>query len=391
MLLTQGWRRFTWKDVQANELPKLSYFIETGISVRGTVKEEKTTQNVIKDAKVDFMIKGDDSTSIIAATQIQDKGLFILNDLHFRKKASIFYKGSIMNRLGALQLSIYPNYLDTLRFHTTGVVDIATIEELHPEKKARLLSQYFNQPNVAGNSLNEVTVYTKVKSPEQRLTDEYVSDWYKNSEFTLIPDSLSGFSSIWQWLQVRVPGITVGGDIFNPTVNFTRYQGGITDPSLLMESVYETLNTINGEVKSRIAFFLNEMPVSIDQINSVSPKDVALVKVNRTPSVVGNATAGSMFIYTTKSYSNNAFKAMDKTIISGYSVSKEYFAPVYETPESKEVTDKRSSLYWNPNPTIKKGMASFSFYNSDSVKKYKIIVEGLTKSGIPIYADLLVD
>ena len=82
---------------------------------------------------------------------------------------------------------------------------------------------------------------------------------------------------------------------------------------------------------------------------------------------------------------------MDKTIISGYSVSKEYFAPVYDTPESKEVTDKRSSLYWNPNPTVNKGKTSFSFYNSDSVKKYKIIVEGLTKSGIPIYADLLVD
>lgn len=82
---------------------------------------------------------------------------------------------------------------------------------------------------------------------------------------------------------------------------------------------------------------------------------------------------------------------MDKTIISGYSVSKEYFAPVYDTPESKGVTDKRSSLYWNPNPTVNKGKTSFSFYNSDSVKKYKIIVEGLTKTGIPIYADLLVD
>ena len=297
----------------------------------------------------------------------------------------------MINKLGALQLSIYPNYLDTLRFHNTGVIDIATTEELQPEKKTMILNQYFNQPISAGNNLREVTVYTKVKSPEQRLTDEYVSDWYKNSDFTLIPDSLSGFSSIWQWLQVRLPGLSVGGDIFNPTVNFNRYQGGITDPSLLMESVYETLNTINGEVKSRIAFFLNEMPVSIDQINSLSPKDVALVKVNRTPSVAGNATAGSMFIYTTKNNSNNNFRAMDKALISGYSVSKEYFSPVYETPGSKEVTDKRSSLYWNPNPTVNKGKTSFSFYNSDSVKKYKIIVEGLTKSGIPIYADLLVD
>jgi len=391
LLLTQGWRRFTWRDIQANELPKLSYFIETGISVRGTVKEETTRQNIIKDAKVDFILKGDDSTSIIAAAQIQEKGQFILNDLNFRKRASIFYKGSMMNSLGALSLSIYPNYIDTLRFHKSGSVNIETTEELQPEKKAMLLNQYFNQPSVSGTNLKEVTVYTKIKTPEQRLTDEYVSDWYKNSDFTLIPDSLSGFSSIWQWLQVRVPGLSVGGDIFNPTVNFNRYQGGITDPSLLMETVYETLNTINGEVKSSIAFFLNEMPVSIDQINSLSPKDVALVKVNRTPSVVGNATAGSMFIYTTKAYTNNNFKAMNKTIISGYSVSKEYFSPVYETTESKNIIDKRSSLYWNPNPILNKGKTSFIFYNSDSVKKYKIVVEGLSKAGIPIYADLIVE
>ena len=82
---------------------------------------------------------------------------------------------------------------------------------------------------------------------------------------------------------------------------------------------------------------------------------------------------------------------MNKTIISGYSVSKEYFSPVYETTESKNIIDKRSSLYWNPNPILNKGKTSFIFYNSDSVKKYKIVVEGLSKAGIPIYADFIVE
>lgn len=391
LLLTQGWRRFMWKDVQANELPKLNYFIETGISVRGSVIQEASGPKSVKDARVDFIIKGDDSTSIVAGADIQDRGQFILNDLFFRKRASVFYKGSMMNTLNPLQVSIHPNYIDTLKTHKRGWVDISMPAELEPEKRTSLMGQYFNGPIVTGSNLKEVTVYTKMKTPEQKLTDEYVSDWYKTSDFTLIPDSLSGFSSIWQWLQGRIPGLTISGDMFNPTVNFTRYQGGITDPSLLMESVYETLNTINGEVKSRIAFFLNEMPVSIDQINSLSPKDIALVKVNRTPNLVGNATAGSMFLYTTRTFSNNNFKKMNKTTISGYSVSKEYFSPVYETPESRNITDKRSSLYWNPNPIIINGKSDFIFYNSDTATKYKIVVEGLTKGGIPIYADLLVE
>jgi hypothetical protein len=391
LLLTQGWRRFMWKDVQANQLPILNYFIETGISVRGTVTEKISKQSLIKDAKVDFILKGEDSTSIIATTQIQERGQFVLNNLDFRKKASVFYKGSQMNTIQSVDLSIYPNYFDTIRFHKLGYINLFTRELLAPAKKTSLLNQYSLQPITTTPNLAAVTVYTKIKTPEQKLTDEYVSDWYKNSDFTFIPDSLSGFSSIWQWLQAKVPGLSISGDIFNPTVNFNRYRGGITDPSLLSETVYETLNTVNGEVKSSIAFFINEMPVSIDQVNSLSPKDIALIKVNRTPNLVGNATAGSMFLYTSKSYNWSLAKGMDKATISGYTIAKEYFSPIYETPESKAVIDKRSSLYWNPNVKKSNGKINFYFYNSDFVKKYTIIVEGLSKTGIPIRAEKYVD
>lgn len=82
---------------------------------------------------------------------------------------------------------------------------------------------------------------------------------------------------------------------------------------------------------------------------------------------------------------------MDKAVLSGYSVAKTYYAPVYATPESKSVLDKRSSLYWNPQLKLDNKQANIQFYNSDAVKKYTIVVEGLDKNGLPIRAQKTIE
>ncbi|MEI6263698.1 MAG: hypothetical protein WCP74_01255 [Sphingobacteriia bacterium] len=394
LMQTQGWRRITWTAVLNKKLPPLNYFIETGISVRGVALPTDYQKILANEAKMNMILKGDDSTTIIAEAQLMNGGKFVLNNLDFRKKAKIYFQGTKLNTKNpALDLNVYPNYYDSLSYAKNSKLFFPPIDTTASLIKNKIIGTYYDNrlSETNGITLGNVTVNTKTKTKEQRLTEEYATGWYQNSDFTFAIDSLTGFSSIWQYLQGMVPGLNVSGDMFNPTVNFSRFEGGITDPALLSESIYESLNTINGEVKSRIAFFINEMPVSIDNVNSISPKDIALVKVNRTPNVMSNATAGSMFIYTRKGYSNNGFKKMDSQSILGYSVAKEYFSPVYETEESKIQIDKRSNLYWNPNLKISNKQSLFNFYTSDRTKKIKIIVEGLDKLGIPIWAEKIVE
>ena len=394
LMQTQGWRRITWTSVLNKKLPQINYFIETGISVRGIAVPTEYQKILANEAKMNMILKGDDSTTIIAEAQLMNGGKFALNNLDFRKKAKIYFQGTKLNTKNPnLYLKISPNYYDSLSFAKNSKLFFPSIDTTASEMKNKIISTYYDNRLLETNglTLGNVTVNTKTKTKEQKLTEEYTTGWYQNSDFTFAIDSLTGFSSIWQYLQGMVPGLNVNGDMFNPTVNFTRFEGGITDPALLSESVYESLNTVNGEVKSRIAFFINEMPVSIDNINSISPRDIALVKVNRTPNVMTNATAGSMFIYTRKGYSNNGFKKMDSQSIFGYSVAKEYFSPVYETEDSKIQIDKRSNLYWNPSLKITNKQSLFNFYNSDRAKKVKIVVEGLDKFGIPIWAEKVIE
>ncbi|MDP1844134.1 MAG: hypothetical protein Q8K64_11985 [Sediminibacterium sp.] len=393
LMQTQGWRRITWKSVLSKQLPPLNYYIETGISVRGFAIPSGNKKVAPNDAKMNLILKGEDSTTIIAEALLLDGGKFVVNNLDFRKKANIYFQGTKMNSKNAdVALKLLPNYFDSLSNWRNSKLNFAITDTIAAALKTKLIKNYYNTSltGITGLTLGNVTVTSKVKSKEQRLTEEYATGWYQNSDFTFAIDSLIGFSSIWQYLQGMVPGLNVNGDIFNPTVNFSRFSVGVSDATLLSESIYESLNTVNGEVKSRIAFFINEMPVSIDYINSMSPRDIALIKVNRNANVMTNATAGSMFIYTRKGFNPNG-KSMDKTSIFGYSVAKEYFSPIYETEESKLTIDKRSSLYWNPQLKINNKQANFNFYNSDVAKKIKIIIEGFDKDGIPIRAEKLIE
>ena len=65
--------------------------------------------------------------------------------------------------------------------------------------------------------------------------------------------------------------------------------------------------------------------------------------------------------------------------------AKEFAAPVYQGPQSKVVerTDFRSTIYWNGNVEIdRKGKAVLSFYTSDEITSFRITAEGMTKQGM---------
>jgi hypothetical protein len=74
------------------------------------------------------------------------------------------------------------------------------------------------------------------------------------------------------------------------------------------------------------------------------------------------------------------------TRIEGFSALKEFYSPNYKNnPPIPGETDYRRTLYWNPNvKTDKQGKASVQFYNNNSCKQMSIEAEGLTAEGVPI-------
>jgi len=390
LMLTQGWRRFDWNNILQKKLPDVNYFIETGISVSGIVKAEKRKYSFVNDGKIDLIIKTEDSTTVYATAELGADGKYFFNNLDFRKSAKLFTQGVENNKKTSSAFTeMYPSYIDALNkalFEKTGIKNYDTTSKL-PTAIVKLMDAYYDADTMRrGNILGNVTVRTKTKSLEQKVTDEYAAEQYRNSEYTYVLDSLTGFASVWQFVQGQVPGLVVSGDLFtNPIVNFNRYSGSTTDPANVSQTMWEEMN--NGS--SSIAFYLNEIPVPMQAITDLSPKDIALIKVNRMGSAVTNAPAGSMFVYTRKSYNSN--KGFQKATITGYNTATQYYHPLYNTETSKVRPDKRSSIYWNEKVKFANKQATISFYNNDIATKLKIIIEGLDKNGYPIYLEKIIE
>lgn len=67
--------------------------------------------------------------------------------------------------------------------------------------------------------------------------------------------------------------------------------------------------------------------------------------------------------------------------VVGYSVSRKFYTPVYDSPEQPEKKeDIRNTIFWNPLViTDSTGVAIETFYQSDETGEMKIVVEGVTK------------
>jgi hypothetical protein len=68
----------------------------------------------------------------------------------------------------------------------------------------------------------------------------------------------------------------------------------------------------------------------------------------------------------------------------GLQLKREFYSPVYETPQQADsrLPDFRNLLYWKPDiKTNEKGISEISFYSSDRTGKYIVVVQGITADG----------
>jgi len=72
--------------------------------------------------------------------------------------------------------------------------------------------------------------------------------------------------------------------------------------------------------------------------------------------------------------------------ISGYNEPRIFYSPKHHTKlETDYKPDLRTTLFWEPNIKVENNKSIFlNFYNADNPSKMKVIVEGITTTGIPV-------
>ncbi|MDQ6756826.1 MAG: TonB-dependent receptor plug domain-containing protein [Bacteroidota bacterium] len=387
LLMTQGWRRFTWRQIKGEENIALKYPVETYLNIRGKVTKSDRPEPVT-NGLVTFMIKGEDSSSILSNAYLTDKGEFIVDSLFFKSKAQVSYQGT-NNQKSQLpvDVKIYPAYIDTLKKSglklelqpdtTNSTVDRNSLPEYMQTGLRKL--------DTSGvKVLQNIVIKGKKINRVDSLQKEYVSTAYEQSDQTLVIPEGRNFTNIWQFLNMNVPGLNVNpfepGGVSN--VTFGRYIG---------------LNAIGDSEEQYVKFFLNEIPVATDVINTVNPEDVALIKIYKgATGFAFGADAGAISIYTKKG-ANVAYAIFDKRFLRtdkiGYAVTREFYHPNYTLyPQlNKNQKDERVVLFWNPQlKPNKENKYLIDFHNSDNANSFKLIIQGLDSKGHMIYKEEII-
>jgi len=117
----------------------------------------------------------------------------------------------------------------------------------------------------------------------------------------------------------------------------------------------------------------------------MSADNVERIEVVRTNQALISRIGGAALVIITKTrgIGNNYDPSVVSFNPSGFSNAKQFYVPKYDVEDSNPVTDLRTTVYWNPSIiTDKNGKAKMTFFNSDGIGKYRVVVEGIDADGL---------
>lgn len=364
VLLTHGWSRFTWEDVLKESFPDQGYYIEQGINIAGKITEQNPTKKGLGGGKISAIVG--EGVELLT-TEYGLDGSFLLTDLQFKDSETVTLTAEDQRTRNFINLAItFP----TLQFPNLAgchPTEIYWPKELIATVQERNLMQKLTTDNKIID-LEAFTIEANTLQEEQNLSRML----YGKGDASIKPDEILGglgAINIFQLIQGRVAGVLVSFDGFNATV-VIRGVGSIQSG---LEPMY----------------MLDNAPVSATTLAQISPRDVESIEVFKDPSrtaIFGSQGGNGVIAVYTKTGANTSYNSVGGTLVtkySGYSTPREFYSPKYEEGgTSASLTDKRSTLYWNPLlRTGSDGKIEVTYYNSESATKHLLIVEGIDSKG----------
>lgn len=369
VMMTNGWRRFKWEKLLANQWPEIKYQPENFLSLQGQVLGLTRAQMYGRD--VSAILKVKNTPPQFLNLPVDAKGNFKADGMYFFDTAKVFYQMSNDKNKDittAASFSFVSNYIKAPVMNKDLVSAVFIPERIDSAlaNKANALAalRKSQESNLAKTkTLDEVKVITKQKSPVKKLDEQYTSGFFSGGDgysFDIDGDPSARSSiGLLEYLQGKVAGLQIS----------TQGEGGATWRG------------------SSPTFFLNEMQSDISMIRSINMSDVAYVKVFRPPffGATGGGAGGAIAVYTKKGGGDNSsFKGLPNANINGYSAIREFYSPDYSNPAEPDAKDYRTTLYWNPHVYFDKNSRRIMlpFYNSDNCKRIRVIVEGINEQGL---------
>jgi hypothetical protein len=370
LMLTQGYRRFSYRNIIADKPSQLKFFPESGIDITGTLRTN--TGLPVAKGNVRLLIP-DKAFSTQTITDMSGNFRFANVLLSDSSKVTLTARDNPGGSNMVLKVDQFVQPPTSQYVNPVGIV-----ANLDSAAKPYLQNSVRQQ-----NALNKPHMIAEVK-----ITDRAAPTKVTHQDFpaltglpVLADHEISGkqFADCSVFLQCLIGqalGLTYDNNNFYLTREYNS-PGGSRIP---------------------VAIYVNGSPVDYNYLSNIDGKNVESVEIfnsdgfagiNRTSNTKGVLEVNLKKIPKGEKISKQQLfdmlpKAYEATLSpGGYNSTRLFYSPKYADPEkATQIIDYRSTIYWSPSVvTDKNGTASFDYYNADGTGPYRAIVQGLDKDG----------
>ncbi|WP_183564455.1 carboxypeptidase-like regulatory domain-containing protein [Mucilaginibacter sp. SP1R1] len=360
LMLTQGYRRFDWKQVINDTFPPVVYQPEKTLQVSGHLKT--FGGKPVANGKITLFTTA--GGAFVLDTVSDSQGKFTFNNLIFRDSIKFIVQARTAKDRKNLEIEL---------------------DNIAPQ----IVGKNKNAPDIQVNVNDGLSVYMK---NSQLLFNEQVKYGIGNHTILLkevvIKDTkilavqhssnLNGAGNADQVITYKDLENT-GGQLSNVL------QGRLLGVMFRGDTPYSTRG--GGPMQ----IIVDGVYMEAEFLNSVTVSDIASIEVLRTvgnTAIYGSRGGNGVLVITTKRGDEGAvYNRYAPGIVTyapkGYYKAREFYSPQYDDPKvNTQMQDLRSTIYWRPNIiTDKEGNASLSFFNADGKGTYCVVIEGIDGDG----------
>jgi len=387
LLLTQGWRRFAWKDVLAGKDPQVSFSREKSLSVNGKLVSSKGQS--VEGKHILLLPKKE--RGFILDTVTDSYGNFTFDDLNFNEDYPF-----------VLQIAAADNS-DDAEIKLTGFSPPpASDNKNQPEMgqpSNNIMLPYLAQSRERydvlrkygllerENQLKDVVVTTKqLTKVQEAVASSYNLNGPGNADQILTYADLINCHDVNTCLQGKITGVY--------------FKMVLEDPAAYVK-VWHLLPFLASGMGKPMTVVLDGSYLTAENrtldMRNIPAQNIQSIEVLRSGgylNVYGVSGSGGVLVITTKqggidydAARRPATKPLEDVVFTtakGYASYREFYMPDYADPAvyAVSIPDKRNTIYWKPVITTDdNGNAVVDWYNADNKGNCNIVIEGLSGKG----------
>ncbi|EON78354.1 hypothetical protein ADIS_1217 [Lunatimonas lonarensis] len=371
LMMTQGWRRFEWNTLLEQRLPEIRHSSEMDLQLWGRLTQENG-KGIDRGEALLFL---QDRYQSFITTESNQQGYFAFQGFYFRDTIDLVIQGSdrrgnrsgvqveIIDHLSGLEPPIY-----TLRLPTGKITDI-------PGNYISTMQYQFqaSESALSGIALREIMLDEVVVEGRAEVNEPFRLHRRADATFTREQLPIAPSGNILESLQGRVAGLQIipkGGFEFRAVI---RGQGS---PLFLLDGVM----------------------ISESAVQGISQFDISRVEILKGPGSAGiyggQASGGVIALYTRRGGEDTEIdpdsgRHIIRYRMGGFTRARQFYVPKYDGSEGGyyQFPDLRTTIHWEPSVRLEaNARQTLSFFTADTPGTYRVIVQGISDKGSPVYA-----